>query len=119
MKAVKFAHKSLFPTPVSRPQFMGKDLFSKKGDSQGHNSDCEVESLAQRRKPKRNEQLERFCDAGIFINMSTSNPPEQVKIGKQALPQGFSSLSRRHLHNLSLKGVLYYLEQLMCHEAHH
>ncbi|UCF82674.1 MAG: hypothetical protein JSV50_15975, partial [Desulfobacteraceae bacterium] len=55
---------------------------------------CAVESVARRRKPKRNEQLERFCDIGILINMSRS------KIGKQALQQGFSSRSRRLLQNL-------------------
>jgi hypothetical protein len=61
------------------------------------NTDCAVESVARRRKPKRNAQLERFCDGGIFINMSRS------KIGKQALQQGFSSRSRRLPHNLGLK----------------
>ena len=40
------------------------------------NPDCAVESVARRRKPLRNVQLERFCDVGIFINMSRN------KIGK-------------------------------------
>jgi hypothetical protein len=60
------------------------------------NPDCAVESLARRRKLKRNEQLDRFCDVGIVINMSRS------KIGKQALQQEFSSRSKRLLHNLGL-----------------
>ena len=60
------------------------------------NPDCALESVARRRKPKRNAQLERFCDVGIFINMSRS------KIEKQALQQGFSSRSRKLLHTLGL-----------------
>ena len=60
------------------------------------NPNCAVEFVARRRKPKRNAQLERFCDVGILINMSRN------KIGKQALQQGFSSRSRRLLHNLGL-----------------
>jgi hypothetical protein len=60
------------------------------------NPDCAVESVAKLRKSKRNAQLERFYDGGIFLNMSRS------KIRKQALQQGFSSRSRRLLHNLGL-----------------
>ncbi|MEE8382562.1 MAG: hypothetical protein V3R78_11895, partial [Thermodesulfobacteriota bacterium] len=42
------------------------------------NPDFAVDVVARRRKPQRNEQLERFCDEGIFINMLRS------KIVKQA-----------------------------------
>ncbi|MEE8380404.1 MAG: hypothetical protein V3R78_00815, partial [Thermodesulfobacteriota bacterium] len=53
----------------------------------GLNPDFAVDVVSRRRKPQRNEQLERFCDEGIFINMLRS------KIVKQALQQGFSSRS--------------------------
>ena len=43
------------------------------------NPDCAVESVARCRKPKRNAQLERFCDIGILINMSRNNLPEAGK----------------------------------------
>ena len=36
------------------------------------NPDFAVDVVARRRKPQRNEQLERFCDEGIFINMLRS-----------------------------------------------
>jgi hypothetical protein len=65
-------------------------------DHPGFNPDCAVESVARRRKQKRNAQLERFCDVGILINMSRS------KIGEQALQQGFAGRSRRLMHNLVL-----------------
>ena len=58
--------------------------------------DCAVVIVARRRKPKRNVQLERFCDEGISIDMLRS------KIVKQAVQQGFSSRSRWLLHNLGL-----------------
>ena len=60
------------------------------------NLDFAVDVVARRRKPQRNEQLERFCDEGIFINMLRS------KIVKQALQQGFSSRSRWLLQILGL-----------------
>ena len=52
------------------------------------NPDFAVYVVARLRKPQRNEQLERFCDEDIFVNMLRS------KIVKQALQQGFSSRSR-------------------------
>jgi hypothetical protein len=63
------------------------------------NPDCAIESVSRHRKSKRNAQLERFCDVGILINTWRSNPPLRVKIVKQALQQGFSSRSKRLLHN--------------------
>jgi hypothetical protein len=36
------------------------------------NPDFAVDVVARRRKPQRNEQLERFFDEGIFINMLRS-----------------------------------------------
>jgi hypothetical protein len=51
----------------------------------GLNPDFAVDVVARRRKPQRNEQLERFCDEGILINMLRS------RIVKQALQQGFES----------------------------
>jgi hypothetical protein len=60
------------------------------------NPEFAVDVVARRRKPQRNEQLERFCDEGIFINMLRS------KIVKQALQQGFSSRSRWLLQILGL-----------------
>ena len=39
------------------------------------NLDCAVESVARHRKPKRNAQLERFCDVSILINRPMSNLP--------------------------------------------
>jgi hypothetical protein len=68
----------------------GSDIF---------NPDFAVGIVARRRKPKRNAQLERFCDAGIIIIMLRS------KIAKQVLQQGFASRSRWLLQILGLKWV--------------
>jgi hypothetical protein len=54
-------------------------------DIEEFNPDFAVDFVARCSKPQRNAQLERFCDAGISVDML------RRKVVKQVLQEGFAS----------------------------